>query len=294
MYGKNIIPAALLFASATFAPSVSDAKEAQSSMIEEIATCVRDWVSMELSVPESPETLFVTADSTSVRKKPEKAAPEIFRLFEGMEINPLERKVENGQTWIRIKVQEEDYWILEENIGKERAPESKERVRRYKIVIDKTARTLTLLKADNGEWKKHKAYPMGLGGRSDTAPKKRNGDGLTPTGKYYISYINPKSNFGKDPDTGRRNLPSLFLSYPNRFDAWGGLQSGLIDLGEYKGISRRIGKKGVPLQNTNLGHHIMIHGGGASDWTAGCVALNDADMKELARLAKGGTPVEIK
>jgi lipoprotein-anchoring transpeptidase ErfK/SrfK len=46
--------------------------------------------------------------------------------------------------------------------------------------------------------------------------------------------------------------------------------------------------------NTALGGEIFIHGhGSGSDWTWGCVALDDADIQELYSLIPVGTPVRI-
>ena len=54
-------------------------------------------------------------------------------------------------------------------------------------------------------------------------------------------------------------------------------------------------KKTAPPQYTKLGGLIYIHGNGAkSDWTWGCVALENADMKELFDAVSVGTPVTIK
>ena len=53
-------------------------------------------------------------------------------------------------------------------------------------------------------------------------------------------------------------------------------------------------KKGPP-QNTKLGGDIYIHGNGAqSDWTWGCVALENDDMRELFDAVSVGTSVRIE
>jgi len=50
----------------------------------------------------------------------------------------------------------------------------------------------------------------------------------------------------------------------------------------------------MPPQNTKLGGEIYIHGGGAgTDWTQGCVALADDDIKELFDSIPVGTTVRI-
>jgi lipoprotein-anchoring transpeptidase ErfK/SrfK len=51
----------------------------------------------------------------------------------------------------------------------------------------------------------------------------------------------------------------------------------------------------VPLQNTRLGGELFIHGNGSqSDWTWGCVALDDKDIRELFDSVPVGTPVTIQ
>jgi lipoprotein-anchoring transpeptidase ErfK/SrfK len=50
----------------------------------------------------------------------------------------------------------------------------------------------------------------------------------------------------------------------------------------------------MPPQNTKLGGEIYIHGHGAgSDWTWGCVALENEDVKELYEAVSMGTTVTI-
>jgi lipoprotein-anchoring transpeptidase ErfK/SrfK len=53
-------------------------------------------------------------------------------------------------------------------------------------------------------------------------------------------------------------------------------------------------RKTAPPQYTQLGGLIYIHGNGAGkDWTWGCVALENADIKELYDAVSVGTPVKI-
>jgi L,D-peptidoglycan transpeptidase YkuD (ErfK/YbiS/YcfS/YnhG family) len=53
--------------------------------------------------------------------------------------------------------------------------------------------------------------------------------------------------------------------------------------------------KARPPWDTPLGGEVFIHGRGSeSDWTFGCVALDDADMKELFATIPKGTPVIIE
>jgi murein L,D-transpeptidase YafK len=129
-----------------------------------------------------------------------------------------------------------------------------------------------------------RTYRIGLG-FSPVADKQREGDGATPEGDFYIFVKNSKSAY----------YLSLGLSYPNAEDAARGLRDGLITKAQHDTIVEAIRKKVAPPQYTNLGGLIYIHGHGAnSDWTWGCVALENADIKELYDAVSVGTPVTIK
>ena len=88
---------------------------------------------------------------------------------------------------------------------------------------------------------------------------------------------------------------SLGISYPNVEDAARGLRDGLITKAQHDAIVEAIRNKTAPPQYTKLGGLIYIHGHGArSDWTWGCVALENDDIKELYDAVSVGTPVTIK
>ena len=127
-------------------------------------------------------------------------------------------------------------------------------------------------------------YRIGLG-LSPVEDKVRQGDRRTPEGEFYVFTKNDKSAF----------FLSLGLSYPNIEDAERGLRDKLISPRQHDVIVRAIKRKATPPQNTALGGDIYIHGSGAgSDWTWGCVALENADMKELFEAVTVGTPVVIR
>lgn len=148
-----------------------------------------------------------------------------------------------------------------------------------RIVIRKAARQVDLLNGDELV----RRYKMVLG-FSPVGDKEAEGDGRTPEGDFYVFARNPKSKFHL----------SLGLSYPGREDAERGLKSGLISQEEHDEIVAAIAEKRMPLQRTRLGGEIYIHGGGtASDWTEGCVALDDAEMNELFEAVPIGTKVTI-
>jgi murein L,D-transpeptidase YafK len=88
---------------------------------------------------------------------------------------------------------------------------------------------------------------------------------------------------------------SLGLSYPNAEHAARGLRDGLITRSQYNQIMSALKRKLTPPQNTALGGDIYVHGNGAqSDWTWGCVALENEDMHELYRAVQVRTPVVIE
>jgi len=143
----------------------------------------------------------------------------------------------------------------------------------FRIVVKKGARRLFLY---DGAERVVSSYPVALGGQPVGA-KREEGDGATPEGEYFITHGNPRSQFHL----------SLGLSYPNTVDAGKGLARGLISRGERESIAEAIEQHRQPPQHTKLGGDIFLHGGGTRrDWTAGCIALENADIEELfARVA---------
>lgn len=110
-----------------------------------------------------------------------------------------------------------------------------------------------------------KTYKIALG--SQPVGKKRfEGDMKTPEGLYYISHHNPNSAYHL----------SLGISYPNDAD---------------RAFAKAQGKR--------PGSDIMIHGragkhkGGGRDWTAGCIAVTDAEIEEIYAMVAVGTPIYI-
>ena len=149
-----------------------------------------------------------------------------------------------------------------------------------RILIKKQQRKLMLYSGD----KLIRTYRVGLG-LSPSGDKVRQGDRRTPEGDFYIFTKNDKSAF----------YLSLGISYPNANHAARGLRDGLINQAEYESILAALKAHKAPPQNTNLGGDIYIHGNGSrSDWTWGCVALEDADIRELFNAVSVGTPVTIK
>src|SRR5215217_1510022 len=153
-------------------------------------------------------------------------------------------------------------------------------VEKPRIVVYKSARKLELY----SDKTLRRTYRVGLG-FTPVADKMREGDGATPEGDFYVFVKNNRSAY----------YLSLGVSYPNVEEAQLGLRDGLITKAQYDAIVEANRKKTAPPQYTKLGGLIYIHGNGAkSDWTWGCVALENKDMKERFDAVSVGTPVTIK
>jgi len=149
-----------------------------------------------------------------------------------------------------------------------------------RIVISKSKRRLELI----SDGAVVRTYKIGLG-LNPVDDKQRQGDRRTPEGEFYVFTRNDKSAY----------YLSLGISYPNVEDADRGLRDGLISRAQRNAIVNAIEHKVKPPQYTALGGDIYIHGNGAgSDWTWGCVALENEDIRELFDAVPVGTPVTIK
>ena len=99
-----------------------------------------------------------------------------------------------------------------------------------------------------------------------TGHKEFEGDGKTPEGRYTIDRRNPNSSF----------YLSLGISYPNARD---------IAFAESQG--------------KEPGGDIFIHGQPnltgprGPDWTAGCIAVTNKEMRQLYSMVKDGTTIDI-
>jgi len=114
-------------------------------------------------------------------------------------------------------------------------------------------------------------YRVALG-RNPRGPKRNQGDGRTPEGRYVIEARSAYSGFHR----------ALRISYPNDEDR---------DFAARAGVAP--------------GGNVMIHGlpnaagwvGDAHrgfDWTDGCIAVTDDEMDEIWELVDDGTPIEIR
>jgi hypothetical protein len=153
-------------------------------------------------------------------------------------------------------------------------------VEKSRIVIYKADRKLELRSGDE----LIKTYKIGLGTHPE-GRKERRGDAATPEGEYYICTRLTESPY------------HLFMgiSYPNAEDARRGMEAGIIDDIQCRAIEDSIGQGVQPPWETDLGGAIGIHGAGSSsDWTLGCIAVDNSAIEELWVATRMGTPVTIQ
>jgi murein L,D-transpeptidase YafK len=135
------------------------------------------------------------------------------------------------------------------------------------IVVDKSRRVMTLWTGK----KPFKTYRIALGG-NPIGHKEQEGDSRTPEGRYVIDGKNPGSSFHL----------SLRISYPNKKD-----------------------RAAAAARGVSPGGWIMIHGtpdyltmvqstGMVRDWTLGCIAVSNAEIEEIYKKVRTGTPIVIK
>lgn len=136
-----------------------------------------------------------------------------------------------------------------------------------KVLVVKSERRLHLI--SRGETLK--SYRVSLGKQANGA-KQREGDRRTPEGFYWIDWRK----------TSEKYQLSLHISYPNARD------------------QAHARAQGVP-----PGGMIMIHGTPLDeeypewffhtlDWTEGCIAMKNDDIREIWSLVKDGTLIEIR
>jgi murein L,D-transpeptidase YafK len=134
------------------------------------------------------------------------------------------------------------------------------------VVVYKAKRQLLLLKNNDTL----RVYRVALSS-SPKGPKLRKGDKKTPEGRYITDWRNQRSRFYR----------SLHISYPNdedrrRADSLGVKPGGDIMI---HGLMRGWGWLGK--------NHLV------NDWTNGCIAVTNDEIKEIWRAVPNKTPVII-
>ena len=135
------------------------------------------------------------------------------------------------------------------------------------ILVEKKARRLTLFR-DN---KPLKSYDIALGRQPD-GPKRFQGDNKTPEGRYRIASLKKNSDFHR----------ALRISYPSPEDA-------AFAAKQQRSAGGDIMIHGLPNGMGSLGRLHLLR-----DWTAGCIAVTNAEIEELWRAVPDGTLIEIR
>lgn len=134
-----------------------------------------------------------------------------------------------------------------------------------RIVIEKTARRMTLIQYGQPV----RTYQIALGFAPE-GDKDRQGDGKTPEGEFTIDRRNAGSAF----------TLSLGLNYPTPEDVDRAAKGGYSPGGDIF----------IHGQPNALPEGFKLNG----DWTAGCVALSNTEMREVWAVTPIGTKVEIR
>ena len=153
------------------------------------------------------------------------------------------------------------------------------------IIFDKSFYSLSIQEGERELFTTLAGY--GLPGKH---PKKSSGDFLTPEGAYQVVRLNPSMQY----------LYFAEVDYPNLNDLSFAYFSGKITfddlIGYFTDEKIRIKVKKI------LGNKIGIHGGGIFkvengkrnfNWTQGCIAVDNDDLKKLLPYLKPGTKVFI-
>ena len=219
------------------------------------------------------EICWVSGSVVNFRKTPSTDGEVISQLTRGTEIVKL---AEDGN-WLYISCGETKGYIHGDYVSGY-PPVNPEKGEVY-IIVKKAERLLELWQGEA----LIRSFPVGLGWAPE-GHKQMEGDGKTPEGEYYVCVRNSNSSF----------YLSLGVSYPNKEDAAKALEDGRIDRATYERIASAIENGQRPDWNTALGGAIMIHGcGGSSDWTAGCVAVDNEVMDMLFDYCPLGTKITI-
>jgi murein L,D-transpeptidase YafK len=134
-----------------------------------------------------------------------------------------------------------------------------------RIVIEKTARRMVLMQ----DGRIVRTYAIALG-FSPSGDKTRQGDGRTPEGTFRIAVRN---------DASKYHL-SLGLDYPQPDDRARAAAGGFDPGGDIM----------IHGQPNILPDGTIIKG----DWTAGCIAVSNAEMREIWAVTSPDTIVEVR
>ncbi len=132
-----------------------------------------------------------------------------------------------------------------------------------------------------------KKYKVMLG-RGGLKPKREEGDLRVPEGKYVLDYKNPESKFYR----------SLHISYPNEEDIERARRDGVEPGGNVmihglpntdSEILEWLREKAIKIKNRKILSKILPK----FDWTKGCIAVSDTEMKEIFDSISPPIPITI-
>jgi hypothetical protein len=147
------------------------------------------------------------------------------------------------------------------------------------VVVHKSKRNVALCKSGSLV----RNFRSGLG-FTPAGAKEKEGDGRTPEGVFYIPRLISSSQYHR----------ALLLSYPTRDDATRGFASGLVGASDRNAIISAQDTCKEPPMDTPLGGLLELNGGGSDDdWTAGSIALEDADIDEIWKAIEVGDTVVV-
>lgn len=130
-----------------------------------------------------------------------------------------------------------------------------------RVIVQKTPRRMHLISGRTVL----ESYDVQLGFRS-TGHKRQRGDGRTPEGRYHVDRRNPNSRY----------YLSVGIDYPNARD-----------------------RARAEAMGVDPGGDIFVHGWGetrrgrSDDWTAGCVAVTNDEMRTVYAMVRNGVPIDI-
>ena len=135
-----------------------------------------------------------------------------------------------------------------------------------RVVVRKADRKLLLMHGNEIV----RSYHVELG-LNPTGQKERSGDSRTPEGTYWLERRNPHSDYFLSIQVSYPNQADLERAHAHHWDAGGSIMV-----------------HGLPNHLKHNPDYYQSH-----DWTDGCIALSNADMAEIWRLAPDRLPIDI-
>ncbi len=156
------------------------------------------------------------------------------------------------------------------------------------VLVDSKARTVVVMDGDQELERFEKAALSTRG----PGVKLREGDEKTPVGSFRITDIRSSNRYGM----------FIGLDYPNLDYARLAYFEGRLSDAQYRRITLALEAGRMPPADTPLGGMIGFHGVGRADarvheeldWTSGCIALADLQIRRLVSRVRVGTRVEIR